>query len=401
VSVTPAEQTLARARKTLVDHRRKQAEAEKNAAALDKAAASKEASARSSRNPSTMQNYLKEALRKRTDADKVRAKAAGYSADIAKAQRDVHAAEDKLAKARRVEEKKRRDKEKHEADKRDREEKRLKQEAQRAAKRAAEEHARAERERRWADMARDQEVQSLQAELAEAQATLANEPWNNLPRKVTVLFITAEPEGVEHLRVDKEVREIQLKVRSSELRDSIAFEYRPAARVTDLIQHLNEVEPDIVHFSGHGADAGLAFQDENDDLRLLTNDELDALLKACPSLLKLAVFNSCDSAEQARVASGRVPAAVGMAQSIEDEAARVFAGQLYNALGFGRSLGLAFEQAKLQVQLTLGELSGQPELVVAEGVEPDELFVVAAETQVDEDVPEATSGRSDRSADFT
>lgn len=72
-----------------------------------------------------------------------------------------------------------------------------------------------------------------------------------------------------------------------------------------------------------------------------------------------------------------MPAAVGMSQSIEDEAARVFAGQFYNALGFGQSLELAFEQAALQVQLTLGKPSGHPELFAAEGVEPGKLFVVA------------------------
>jgi hypothetical protein len=49
-----------------------------------------------------------------------------------------------------------------------------------------------------------------------------------------------------------------------------------------------------------------------------------------------------------------------MEQSIADESARVFAGQLYNALGFGHSLGLAFEQAKLQVQLTFNAVSGDP-----------------------------------------
>jgi hypothetical protein len=40
-----------------------------------------------------------------------------------------------------------------------------------------------------------------------------------------------------------------------------------------------------------------------------------------------------------RIAIGRLPAAVGMRQAVEDEAARVFGGQPYNALGFGHSLG--------------------------------------------------------------
>lgn len=64
-------------------------------------------------------------------------------------------------------------------------------------------------------------------------------------------------------------------------------------------------------------------------------------------------------------------------ESIDDEPARVFAGQLYNSLGFGRSLGLAFEQARLQVDLTFGDVSGDPQLVVADGVEADDLVIVA------------------------
>jgi hypothetical protein len=82
------------------------------------------------------------------------------------------------------------------------------------------------------------------------------------------------------------------------------------------------------------------------------------------------------------VAIRRLPAAVGMNQSIEDEAARVFAGQLYNSLGFGQSLGLAFKQAKLQVELTLGALSGQPELFVADGVDPTSSFSWQARRRV-------------------
>ncbi len=191
-----------------------------------------------------------------------------------------------------------------------------------------------------------------------------------------MLFISAEPEGLDRLRIDKEVREIQERVRASELRDSIHFEYRPAARITDLIQHLNEVRPDVVHFSGHGADDGPAFRDENDNIELLTNDQLASLLDVAASTLKLAVFNSCDSAQQAHVATTRLAAAIGMNRTIKDEAARVFAGQLYNSLGFGHSLALAFDQAKLQVEFTLGALSGEPELFLADGIDAEDLIIV-------------------------
>jgi len=109
----------------------------------------------------------------------------------------------------------------------------------------------------------------------------------------------------------------------------------------------------------------------------MTNDEVDRLLGVAPKPLKLVVFNSCNSAEQARVAVRHAAAAIGMAQSIEDETARAFAGQLYNGLAFGRSLGLAMRQAELYVEMKLDRSSGEPTLVLGEDVDADELIVVA------------------------
>jgi hypothetical protein len=46
-------------------------------------------------------------------------------------------------------------------------------------------------------------------------------------------------------------------------------------------------------------------------------------------------------------------------------------------LGFGLSVGLAFDQARLQVQLSFNAVSGEPTLVVADGLEADEIVIVA------------------------
>lgn len=221
---------------------------------------------------------------------------------------------------------------------------------------------------------------SLQSQLAAAQATLDSRPWDTVPDRITVLVMTAEPDGEQRLRIDREMREIQDQVRSSKLREAIRFEFRPAVRVQDLIQHLNEVEPDVVHFSGHGADAGLALHDADDQVRLLSNEDLGRVLAVAARPLKLVVLNSCNSAAQARIAVEHAAAAVGMEQSVADASALVFAGQLYNSLGFGRSLALAFEQAKLAVQLAFDEVSGDPTLVTADGVSAEALIVVAPPT---------------------
>lgn len=377
MSVSTAESELKRAQKALEDARRRQAAEEKKAAVADKAAASKEQSARRASSASTAAGYVRTAQSKRDEAQKARTKAAEFSANAAAAQTNVHKAQDKLDKARFAENKKRDDREAREQSKREADDKRQRQEADREARRAAREHSAAEQARRAADAERDQQVAALELELAEARATLDSRPWENVPEKITVLFLTADPDGAQPLHIGREIREIQEQVRSSKLRESIVFEYRHAVRVTDLLQHLNEVQPDVVHFSGHGADAGIGLHDADDSVRLLTNAELAAVLDAAPKPLKLAVFNSCNSAEQARLAVEHVDAAVGMEQTIEDESARVFAGQLYNSLGFGFSLGLAFKQARQQVALTFGAISGDPSLVVAVGLHADELVIVA------------------------
>jgi hypothetical protein len=377
MSVSTAESELKRAQKALEDTRRRQAAEEKKAADADKAAMSKEQSARRTSSASTAAGYIRTAQSKRDEALKARTRAADFSTKVATAQTNVHKAQGKVDKARAAEDKKPEDREAKERSKREGDEKRSRQDAARESQRTARDHAATERARRAADAERDQQVAALELELAEARAMLDGRPWENVPEKITVLFLTADPEGVQHLHIDREIRQIQEQVRSSKLRDSIAFEYRHAVRVTDLLQHLNEVEPDVVHFSGHGADAGIALHDADDSQRLLTNAEIADVLDAAPKPLKLAVFNSCNSAEQARLAVGHVDAAVGMEQTIEDDSARVFAGQLYNSLGFGFSLGLSFKQARQQVALTFGTISGDPTLIVAEGLNAGDLVIVS------------------------
>lgn len=58
-------------------------------------------------------------------------------------------------------------------------------------------------------------------------------------------------------------------IRKSEYRDTIKFESRWAVRTSDLLQAINEVNPDIIHFSGHGDDDGtLAFENPDGECKL-------------------------------------------------------------------------------------------------------------------------------------
>jgi CHAT domain len=332
---------------------------------------------------SSRRTYLRDAERKRGEANRARLAAAGYLKMVADAQGKVSKAEVDLGKARAAEQKKRDDQTQRERNKHEAGERRQRAQAARVVKQAERERDRADQTRQRADAMRDSRIDYLSAGIAavrgDVDATrevLDAQPWEYVSQRITILILTAEPDDVDRLRIDREIREIQEQVRSSDLRDSIVFQYRPATRFIDLIQHLNETEPDVVHFSGHGHERGIALHDEHDQLREMTNEELGGLLAVAPKPLKLVVFNSCRSAEQARVAAKYAAAAIGMQESIGDEVARVFAGQLYNSLGFGRSLGLAMQQAMLFVEMKLNRTSAEPTLVMANGLDPGDFIVV-------------------------
>jgi hypothetical protein len=305
---------------------------------------------------------LSTAASKRDQSNKARERAAKASKDAAAAQQKVHAAEVKLRDAEAAETKK------------------ATETRKRADAKAEQDRARAatamQRTMRQRDDAHQRELADVRAQLVEQGDVLAAAPWDRAPATITVLLITASPEDQAPLRLGKEMREIQKRVQASEYRDAVRFEYCMATQVTDLMQRLNETKPDVVHFSGHGGQAGLAFEDADGETRLLDNEELAQLLSLSSKRIRLAVFNSCDSAEQASRACWHLDAAIGMDEPVDDDAAQLFAGQFYSSLAFGLPLSKAFGQAVLQVALTLGDTSGAPRLHVADGIDADQMFIV-------------------------
>ena len=84
------------------------------------------------------------------------------------------------------------------------------------------------------------------------------------PERITVLFFATNPMNTDRLRLDEEVRSIQEMIRKSEHRDSITFKSHWAVRPLDILQAVNELNPDVIHFSGHGEDTGELVLESND-----------------------------------------------------------------------------------------------------------------------------------------
>ena len=110
---------------------------------------------------------------------------------------------------------------------------------------------------------------------------------------ISILFLAANPSDEARIRVDREVREIEQRLRLSRYRDRIALHQRHAVRRSDLSQALLETEPQIVHFSGHGAGAeGLCFEGEDGETRMVSTAALTALFKEFAAAIKCVILNT-------------------------------------------------------------------------------------------------------------
>lgn len=199
----------------------------------------------------------------------------------------------------------------------------------------------------------------------------------SLPEKIVVLFMASNPLDQAALRLDEEVRSIAEMIRKSAHRDAVRLESRWAVRPLDVLQAINECQPRIVHFSGHGSDQDeIVFQDNNGETKLVSKAAIVSTMAAGSGDIQLVFFNTCYSRDQAEAVVEHVPAAIGMNTSIGDDAARVFSAAFYSAIGFGLSVGVAFRQAKAALMLEGISEEDTPELFTSAGLEPDQLVLV-------------------------
>ncbi|WP_276875278.1 CHAT domain-containing protein [Chryseobacterium joostei] len=202
----------------------------------------------------------------------------------------------------------------------------------------------------------------------------------DIPQKITVLFLASNPLDLTQLRLDEEARAIANMIRQSKYRDSVQFESRWALQPMDLLQAINELNPTIVHFSGHGSDNDeIAFQDQNGNMKLVTKEAIVQTMKASVENIRLVFFNTCYSKNQAGAISEFVEATIGMNTSIGDDAARVFSSQFYSSIGFGHSVGKAFQQAKALVMMEGINEENTPELFIRSGLDVNEIILVNPE----------------------
>lgn len=193
-----------------------------------------------------------------------------------------------------------------------------------------------------------------------------------------VLFLASNPENMDRLALDREIRSIEEKIKLSKYRGKIELSSAWAVRPSDLLQKINEYEPDIIHFSGHGeSDGSLNLEGADGEEKIVKKEAIDQMIKSSCKNVKMILFNACFSNVQAKAAVKYVDVAIGMEKAISDKAAIAFAYQIYSSIGFGKSIADTFEQAKTSIMLEGVKGEEIPQLHLKKGIDMDRYFLIS------------------------
>lgn len=205
---------------------------------------------------------------------------------------------------------------------------------------------------------------------------LIRPPAPPIKGKLKVLFLAANPSEETQLAIQKELREIQERLRPTPHWDRFELFFAPAAQTRDLQRSFKDRSPTIVHFSGHGRELGeLLFEDASGEAVAVSPEAIAELFRLRGKSVRCVVLNACYSVAQAEAVRRHVDAVIGMSGEIGDLESIAFAAAFYQSLGDGEDLQTAFDAAKLEIQL-LGTSSGDerlPKLLCRDGIQADQI----------------------------
>ena len=189
------------------------------------------------------------------------------------------------------------------------------------------------------------------ADMKEIVCLLASRPLNfeseyTIDRATKrILILTANPTNSERLNLDEEVREIKEGIRRSRCRKLFSIASECAVRTKDFYRHMLDIQPQIVHFCGHGLKKeGIVLQDNVGRMQLLGGDAIASMFEPFASKgLQCVLLNACYSESQAEGIAQHIPYVIGMPTSIDNKTAITFAVAFYDALGAGGNIESAFK----------------------------------------------------------
>ena len=198
--------------------------------------------------------------------------------------------------------------------------------------------------------------------------------------KIRILFLSANPLPTGRILVDVEEREISKRLQEGPYRERFELHKHAATQPIDIQKLLLLHRPHIVHFCGHGHKTEkIILGGAPGRPQTVDKQGLAQVFSLYNNHVRLVVLNACFTNTLARSITKGVDYAVGTGQGIGDKAGVAFAGALYRALGFGKSIKEAFASAKAELGLTKMRRAQGFELFVRDGLNERDSFPRAGE----------------------
>jgi hypothetical protein len=167
--------------------------------------------------------------------------------------------------------------------------------------------------------------------------------------KTNILLVCANPRGTDPLRTAEEDRTLRESLRLSPNREDFDVQTLNAATVDDLRRALLWKPFDVVHFSGHGTQGGLIFEDAQGKLMVPHSAALAELLHRRG--VRVALLNACYSLSVGTISAIGLDYTVASTGPISDPGAIEFARGFYDALGAGYDVPDAFAEGMSAAKL--------------------------------------------------
>ncbi len=222
-----------------------------------------------------------------------------------------------------------------------------------------------------------------------------------MPQKI--LILAANPKGTTPLRLDEEVREIYAGLQRAKQRDQFVLEQKWAVRPRDIQRAMLDINPQIIHFCGHGTgDEGLVFEDETGSAKLVDGETLARLFELFAEQIECIVLNGCYSEVQANAIAQHINYVIGMSKAIGDKAAIEFAVGFYDALGAGLTVEFAHKFGCAAIRLAgipknLTPVLKARQRLIKTKIQTTSLTVISVKSSVDDSTSDDNKSTQNRS----
>ncbi len=169
---------------------------------------------------------------------------------------------------------------------------------------------------------------------------------------ITVLFLPATPGDAARQYVEKEMRELDEKLRMFGLHDQLTFRLGTAAGVETLSQVLRDEQPGIVHFAApRPGPAAIVLEDSTGATAPVAPDVLAALFEPLAGQIWGGVLDGCYAEDQANALARHVSYVIGLSAAMWPLTARTFNLGFYQSTDRGVAAQDAFQFGVLQIGL--------------------------------------------------